>query len=141
MKRKLTAAAVASGDHITGSAEHFSAHPDDFGCMIHETAHVVQRYRGEAPGWLVEGIADYIRFFKFETGKLGRLNANQARYDGSYQVSARFLAFVNRKYGKDTVRKVNEALRNGEYSDAYFQKLTGKNLQRLNTEWVQSLLQ
>ena len=40
--------------------------------MVHETTHVVQAYRrGARPGWLVEGISDYIRFFKFEPGKLG----------------------------------------------------------------------
>ncbi len=38
--------------------------------MVHETVHCVQRYRGRGnPGWLVEGVADYVRFFKYEPKK------------------------------------------------------------------------
>jgi hypothetical protein len=43
--------------------------PDDFRAMlIHELTHVVQHYpHGQADaGWLVEGIADYIRHKYFE---------------------------------------------------------------------------
>ena len=41
------------------------------------------------PGWLVEGVSDYIRFFKFEPGKIGRINARTAHYNGSYRVRRR----------------------------------------------------
>ena len=35
--------------------------------MVHETVHCVQQYRTRNNAhWLVEGIADYIRFFKYE---------------------------------------------------------------------------
>ncbi|HEV2696161.1 MAG TPA: basic secretory protein-like protein [Verrucomicrobiae bacterium] len=38
------------------------------GSLIHEAVHVVQQYGGhsENPGWLVEGCADYIRWFQYE---------------------------------------------------------------------------
>jgi hypothetical protein len=65
--KKMNGVAYTSGARITGSAAFFKQHPDDFGAMIHETVHVVQGYRLPGnPGWLVEGIADYIRFFKYE---------------------------------------------------------------------------
>ncbi|HEX4589872.1 MAG TPA: basic secretory protein-like protein, partial [Gemmataceae bacterium] len=54
--------AATGGGQVTGSVSYFRAHKDDFGAMVHETVHVVQQYRGRGnPGWLVEGIADYIR--------------------------------------------------------------------------------
>ena len=50
--------------------KYFKANPDDIGAMVHETVHCVQLYRGRGnPGWLVEGVADYVRFFKYEPGK------------------------------------------------------------------------
>jgi len=58
--------AATAGDRITGSVQFFKAHPDDLGAMIHETVHVVQHYqrRRNNPSWLVEGVADYVRFFE-----------------------------------------------------------------------------
>ncbi len=91
------------------------------------------------PGWLVEGISDYIRFFKFEPGKLGRINARTAHYDGSYRVSAAFLAYLTEKYDKEIVKKLNALLREGRYEENAFQKLTGKPLKELDEEWRATL--
>jgi hypothetical protein len=138
--KHMDGVAYASGSRITGSADFFKRHPDDFGAMVHETVHVVQSYRVRGnPGWLVEGIADYIRFFKYEPGNLGRINPARARYDGSYRVSAAFLAYLTEKYDKDIVRKLNKMMREGEYKKEVFQKLTGKTLEDLGTEWRASL--
>ncbi|MGH7168899.1 MAG: basic secretory protein-like protein [Gemmataceae bacterium] len=138
--KKMDFVAYASGNRITGSVAWFKRHPDDFGAMVHETVHVVQSYRVRGnPGWLVEGIADYVRFFKYEPGKLGRINARRARYDGSYRVTAAFLAYVSEKYDKQIVRKLNKMMRAGEYKKEAFQKLTGKTLEQLGTEWQATL--
>lgn len=132
--------AYTSGGEITGSVAYFKRHPDDFGAMVHETVHVVQNYRVRGnPGWLVEGIADYIRFFKYEPGKLGRISPQHARYDGSYRVTAAFLAYLTEKYDKLIVRKLNTMMREGEYKEEIFQKLTGKTLEQLGEEWRASL--
>jgi len=139
LKSDYKGVAGTSGNHIVGSVKFFKSHPEDVGAMVHETVHVCQRYRGRFPGWLVEGIADYIRFFKFEPGKLRPLSPNRARYDGSYQVTARFLAFVTEKYDKDFVRKLNQMLREGDYREESFKILTGKTVQALNQEWRASL--
>jgi hypothetical protein len=128
--------AQVNGTRITASAEFFRDHPADVGAFVHETAHIVQGYRlPNTPGWLVEGIADYIRYFKYEPGKLGRLSPNRAKYDGSYGVSAAFLDYVTRKYDKELVKKVNKALREGEYTDDLWKKLTKKTVQELDREW------
>jgi len=128
--------AAAGGGRITGSVEFFQAHPDDIGAMVHETVHCIQEYRtGNNPGWLVEGIADYIRFFKYEPGKLRPLNPDRARYDGSYRVTAAFLAFVTEKYDNELVRKVNKTMREGEYKEEIWKTLTKKSIKELDDEW------
>jgi len=140
LSNKYNGVAQCSGTHITGSARYFKDHPDDVGAMVHETVHVVQSYRGrDNPGWLVEGIADYIRFFKYEPGKLGPLNPRRVRYDGAYRQSATFLAYVTAKYDKDLVRKLNAALRAGRYRETIFKEATGKTVQELGEEWKASL--
>jgi hypothetical protein len=140
LKSDYNGVAATSGSRIVGSVKFFTAHPEDVGAMVHETVHVCQRYRGKFPGWLVEGIADYIRFYKFEPGKLRPLSPNRARYDGSYQITARFLAYVTQKYDKEFVRKLNRYLREGEYTEEVFKLLTKKSVQQLNEEWRASLL-
>ncbi|HTU92897.1 MAG TPA: basic secretory protein-like protein [Gemmataceae bacterium] len=138
--RKMNGVAYASGGQITGSASYFKDHPKDIGAMVHETVHIVQSYRVRGnPGWLVEGIADYVRFFKYDPGNLGRINPRRARYDGSYRVTAAFLAYLTEKYDKDIVRKLNKMMREGEYKKEAFQKWTGKTLEQLGAEWRATL--
>lgn len=122
------------------------------GAVVHEMVHVVQQY-GRArrtnpnatrtPGWLVEGIPDYLRWYKYEPESHGadvrpRAMAN-AKYDGSYRVSANFLNYVTEKYDKDIVKKLNAAAREGKYNEAIWKDATGKTLQELGTEWKQAL--
>jgi hypothetical protein len=139
LKPGYSGVAETSGGHITGSVSYFRRHPDDVGAMIHETVHVVQHYRGGGPGWLVEGIADYVRFFKYEPGKMKPPRADRARYDGSYQTSAAFLGYLVEKYDREIVRKLNERLRKGQYQEEAFRELTGKPVAELGDEWRQTL--
>jgi Peptidase of plants and bacteria/F5/8 type C domain len=132
--------AAASGNRITGSVKFFKDHPDDLGAMIHETCHVIQRYRGgEKPGWLVEGIADHIRFFVFEPGKAGPVNPRRAHYNDSYRTTASFLDYVSRTYDKELVLKLNQRLREGKYKGDAWKELTGKTVEELDAEWLASL--
>jgi hypothetical protein len=139
LKKRYRGIAHAEGDRIVGSASYFKQHRDDVGAMVHETTHVVQHYTVDNPGWLVEGVSDYIRFFKFEPGKLGKINAERAHYDGGYRVTAAFLAFVAGKYDDQLVLKLNRLMREGHYKDEVFHELTGKNLHELDEEWRSSL--
>lgn len=142
IKNGINVPAYASGNRITGSAKWFKDHPDDVGAMIHESSHVVQHYRGRRnPGWLVEGVADYVRFVLYEPANIGRLNVEKARHDQSYRVTARFLDYLSRKYDKDLVLKLNCAMREGKYTEDLFKEWTGKPLADLGTEWKDSLTQ
>lgn len=140
LKTDYKGVAATSGGRITGSVKFFKDHPDDVGAMVHEAAHVVQSYRTRGnPGWLVEGIADYVRFYRFEPDKQKPPRPERARYDGSYRVTARFLNFVAEKYDKELVRKLNKAMREGEYKPEIWKVLTKKSVEELGEEWKESL--
>ncbi|MDB5291947.1 MAG: hypothetical protein JWL69_3188, partial [Phycisphaerales bacterium] len=122
------------------------------GAVVHEMVHVVQQY-GRArrnnpdavrpPGWLVEAMADYIRWFKYEPQSHGadrvRDPAN-AKYDSPYRVGANFLNFVTDKYDKEIVKQLNAAMRQGKYSDELWKKYTGKTADELGQEWKDGLI-
>ncbi len=140
LKSDYNGVAYASGSRIVGSVKFFKANPKDIGAMVHETVHCVQSYKGRGnPGWLVEGVADYLRFWKYEPGKAGRVNPERAQYNGSYRTTAAFLAFVTDKYDGQLVPKLNAAMRDGKFEDGVWKKLTGKTADELNQEWKKSL--
>ena len=96
------------------------------GCVVHEMSHIVQGYgRASAtnphpsptPGWVVEGIADYIRWFLYEPQSKGaeitKRNIANAKYNDSYRTTANFINWVVLTYDKDFLRKINAAARAG----------------------------
>ena len=122
------------------------------GAIVHELVHVVQQYgrarRGgpnatRTPGWLVEGIADYIRWFLYEPETRGAeitgRNIARARYDASYRVSGNFLNWVTKTYDKEIVAKLNAAAREGRYSEDLWKEHTGHTVQELGAEWKTEL--
>ena len=115
------------------------------GSIVHEFVHVVQHYGNvRAPGWLTEGIADYIRWYLYEPQSRGAeiKTANRiarARYDAAYRVTANFLDYVSQKYDKEIVAKINAAIRQGKYSDELWKTYTGKSVSELAADWKKGL--
>jgi hypothetical protein len=115
------------------------------GAVIHELAHVVQRYRavrggGPRPGWLVEGIADYVRWFRFEPASARpRPDPARARYTDGYRTAAALLNYATERYDPQLVKKLNAALREGRYRDSLWRELVGKDLDSLWQEYLDSL--
>jgi hypothetical protein len=122
------------------------------GAVVHELVHIVQDYGiarrinpnpTQTPGWLVEGIADYIRWFFYEPQMHGAeitgRNISQARYDGNYRISGNFVNWAAETYDKDIVRKLNAAAREGNYNEEMWTKLTGHTVQELGDEWKAGL--
>ncbi len=116
------------------------------GAVVHELVHVAQQYRGRRggarnPGWLVEGIPDYIRWFLYEpkpTGTRPR-NPDQASYTNSYRITAGFLNYVIHKHDKDLIVKLNAAMRQGKYSPDLWKECTGKTIDDLWKDYVATL--
>lgn len=118
------------------------------GAVVHELVHVVQNYgwgrrnnpdATRTPGWLVEGICDYIRWFLYEPQTHGAditaRNIERASYDASYRITGNFLNWATETYDKDIVRKLNAAARAGGYSEELWTELTGHTVQELGAEW------
>ena len=119
---------------------------DDGGMIVHEMVHVVQSYKHyndtDAPGWLVEGIADYVRWFFYEPLSVHpHPKAADADARKSYRVTAAFLFWASNRYDADLVPKLNAALQANTYTEGLFNDLTGKTLDDLNAEWKASISQ
>ena len=135
-KKDMKGVAYASGKTIAISANWIKAHPDDLGMVVHEMTHVIQSYRRGGPSWLVEGIADYVRFLHYEPKTRIQIDTKKASYRDSYRTSAKFLGWVEKTHDKDLVRKLNEALRKGKYKDELFETYTKKTLDQLWAAFV-----
>lgn len=132
--------AAASGDTITVSARYVLRNPNDLGMIVHELAHVVQAYPKYDPVWLVEGIADHVRWFIYEPeARRPKPNPRTADARGSYGTTAAFLDWAQKKYQPELVKRLNRMLRDGTYSEGAWVTLTGKSLDDLNAEWKASL--
>ncbi len=138
------ASGVTVDSDIRLSAERIRTRPGDFGVVIHEMTHVMQGYAAtlalhpgpRPPVWLQEGIAEYIRLYHFESNPPPHwIDPQSASYRDSYQTSAIFLSWIEQAHTRDFVRKINAAIREGQYDDALFKKFTGKTLDALWEEF------
>ncbi len=140
-KKKMAAPAAAGGDNISVSAPYVRDHTDDLGMMVHELTHIVQAYPGQKEnlGWLTEGIADYIRFWKFEPHvKQSQIDTKKASYRDAYRTTAAFLGWMSKAYDPAIVRKLNAKLRAGNADATIFNDLTGKSIDELWAEFVKA---
>jgi hypothetical protein len=118
-------------------------HGEAVGSLVHETVHVVQQFNGQNPGWLVEGSADYIRWFLYEPQSHGAdivWMRKQSRhfaphYNDGYRVTANFLNWVTVTCDADIVTRMNAAMRQNRYSEKLWKQYTGKTLGELSEEW------
>lgn len=158
----LRVPAMAAGNRVACSAEWMrrNLNGEAAGAVVHELVHVVQQYgrrrnegggaaaaadapprpRVRNPGWLVEGLADYIRWFLYEEqSQRPRPNAQRANYNDSYRTTGHFLNHLTEKYDKDIVKKLNAAMRDGKYNDELWKEITGKTVEELGEEWKKTL--
>jgi hypothetical protein len=129
-------------------APHFRDQPADTGVVIHELAHVVQAYAASVaenqgplpPVWLTEGIADYIRYYRYEgRAPPNRIDPLTGSYTDSYQTTAVFLNWIEQARARDFVKKVNADIRLGKYRESLFKQYAGKTLDQLWAEFAISL--
>lgn len=141
IKKSINSPAYASGGTITINGKWITDHPDDLGMIVHELTHVVQSYprNQKKPGWLVEGIADYVRWWRYEPeAKRPRIDPEKNKYSDSYRVTAYWLAWVSKKYDMRLVPAIDLALRKAEDPMPIFAKMTGKEPEELWKEFLDS---
>lgn len=111
------------------------------GAVVHELVHVVQQIQNRnSPRWLIEGSADYFRWFKYEPkAKRPRPNPRRAKVTDGYRTTAAFLNYLSEKYDQQIVARLNAAMREATYTDELFKELTGKGLDELWQEYVATL--
>jgi len=139
LKLSYDGVAMAGGGRITGSVKFFKATRRP-GRMIHETCHSRPALRSRNnPGWLVEGVADYVRFYKYSPpARSGRINAEL-----SLQQQLSRLGTVPPLPGRQ-VRPVDRPQaqphdEGGEVHRRRLPELTGKDLKALDDEWRANL--
>ncbi len=128
--------AAAGGGRIVYNPQWFQKQPGDIDVVTHEVMHIVQNYgRGGGPGWLTEGIADYVRF-KFGVDNQGAGWALPAfkpehHYKNAYRVTARFLHWLEINGHAGIVIRLDEAMRAHTYQEELWKTITGKSLDDL----------
>ncbi|CAI0445467.1 unnamed protein product [Linum tenue] len=131
----MAGVAYASNNEIHVSARYIGGYSGNVkaeftGVIYHEMTHVWQwSGKGQAPGGLIEGIADYVRL------KAGYAPSHWVgpgkgdRWDQGYDVTARFLEYCDGVRG-GFVAELNKKMRDG-YGNGFFQDLTGKSVDQL----------
>lgn len=142
-KKDGNGVAGASGTRIECAGKWFKENLEGeaVGAVVHELVHVVQQYGGRRnPGWLVEGVADYIRWFKYEpVSQRPRPNPARAKYTDSYRVTGAFLEYVCAEHDHEFVVKINAAMREGRYSPELWKEYTGKSVDELWAAYMATL--
>ena len=111
--------------------------------LVHEMAHLVapvwmrwpgfsSRRRAELSGWS-ESVADFARYRVVGTNgwDCPECNARYSHYSSGYRCGGAFLLAIEGWHGTDVIRGLVRELRQGTYSDAYFQSATGRSLEEL----------
>ncbi|MEH6678901.1 MAG: basic secretory protein-like protein [Sediminicola sp.] len=128
--------AYAHDGKITISSQWLHKKPKDTDVITHEVMHIVQAYpNGSGPGWLTEGIADYVRY-KYGVDNKGSEwslpgYSEKQSYENSYRITARFLLWITKNYDKQFVRFMDAQMRNKAYSDHIWKERTGLQLEEL----------
>ncbi|TJZ50880.1 secretory protein [Sphingobacterium olei] len=135
--------AAAAGGVIRYNPAWFVKNPRDIDVVTHEIMHIVQEYPHRAgPGWITEGIADYVRHVmgvdnEGANWKLTEFNEKHS-YKDAYRITARFFYWIEQNYDKKLVVKLDKAMRTKQYTPDFWKKNTGKTIDELWTSYAQN---
>ncbi|TFB03306.1 hypothetical protein CCMA1212_004409 [Trichoderma ghanense] len=112
------------------------------GVLTHELVHCFQyNGRGNAPGGLIEGIADWVRL-RCGLAPPHWKQEVKDNWDAGYQHTAYFLDYLERRFGNGTVRRINEKLRVNRYDERVFwPELFAQDVKSLFADYTRTLKQ
>ena len=130
--------AHADSNAITVSSHWIEKYPEDIGLIVHEAVHVVQLYPEFEPGWVTEGIADYIRWHLYEKKPLEwfSVGEDEKGYEAAYRISGGFFLWITKFKNSEFIKILNTAMKNGEYDETVFFNSTGVELAGLWQEYM-----
>ena len=135
--KDMEGVACTSGSKIAFAASWIHQHPEDTGTVIHELTHVIQAIQCDNPVWLIEGVADYVRWFNWEKKKgQRRVNAKTANYRNGYSDCGEFLDWIVRRKDPKFVLRISAAMQQNRYRQELFKEHAGKDLDALWREFI-----
>ncbi|HMR83270.1 MAG TPA: basic secretory protein-like protein [Niabella sp.] len=133
---EYTGVAAASGGVIKVNPEWMIKNPEDLDVVTHEAMHIVQNYPGGAgPGWVTEGVADYVRYKLGVNNTAGNWSlpefSEKQHYTNAYRVTARFFVWIEKNHNRKLVKQLDHAMRTKTYTENFWKKETGKTVDEL----------
>jgi len=130
--------AFTDSNAITVSSHWIEKYPEDIGLIVHEAVHVVQLCPEFDPGWVTEGIADYIRRHLYEKKPLEwfPICEEEKGCEAAYRITGGFFLWVTNFKNSDFIKILNTAMKNGEYEPDIFFQTTSKDLDPLWQECI-----
>ncbi|MGK4007165.1 basic secretory protein-like protein [Sorangium sp. So ce1036] len=131
--------AWASNGNTYYNKQHMLDNPLDTDAVVHEIMHIVQSYSGPVPGWIVEGIADYVRdAYGLQNAAAGWSIPSGwtygAHYLFGYGDAAAFFKWIDATYRASqtpVADELDDILRAGTYSSQTWVDLTGYDVETL----------
>lgn len=123
----------ASGNVMTISVPHLLRDPYDLrGLFVHELTHVAQAYHGVGPGWMVEGLADAVRYRLSAADDPWRKRQDaippaKVDYHNAYGEAARFLLWIEGQGHPGLIAKLSRAMKERRDGAAELKSLTGRD--------------
>ncbi len=126
-------------DYIHGIAASRKTH-EIMGVLTHEMVHCYQYNAFDTcPGGLIEGIADWVRLNAKLDPPHWKKEAT-GHWDAGYQHTGYFLEYLEQRFGKGTVRKINEKLRIEKYEEKRFwTECCGRPVKQLWGDYCESM--
>ncbi len=126
-------------DYIHGIDASRKAH-EILGVLTHEMVHCYQYSAfGTCPGGLIEGIADWVRLNADLSPPHWKKEAG-GKWDAGYQHTGYFLEYLEKRFGKGTIRRMNEKLRIQRYEEkSFWTELLGRPVEQLWGDYSEAL--
>lgn len=127
-------------DYIHSAISSSRKSDEIMGVLTHEMVHCYQYNAfGTCPGGLIEGIADWVRL-NTNLGPPHWKREATGKWDAGYQHTGYFLEYLEQRFGKGTIRRMNEKLRIERYNEKRFwTELCGRPVEQLWGDYAETL--